>query len=329
MYGVVGGGRRACTAVGLCRAGVGGCRVRGWRGSVGCSCASIVFTSVCSQKPFTITPQHLELTPRHVHPRVTHHRSIDQRIGSSARVSIIVSWVVLSVICAIPPLVCGASMAYECVAEAAGDSTVDELDTDGVFNIDLAAQITVKSMEGKAKMHMLGPVKMVDGTSFIQLKKCDRRLERLLTCAWERGDSRRPLAHTDIIEQLTELKDTAFFIACGFDTSDATQQYHRYTGKVLKAKILALNDVVTIEAPVVGNVAGIQIKTLCLKPRAGMWVELSESVLAYLSDVVREQYQHGDIHNRKRAKVDNDHPPPDGHVSEDASPANSHGAGTP
>ena len=129
------------------------------------------------------------------------------------------------------------------------------------------------------------PVKHVDGVRFFNLLKKDKKVERMLI---KNGGNARMLTDTTIIETVTQLRDEAYWQELG--KRDSCKRL-RYT-KELAAKAISLDDeIVTIDLPAIPDVVETTpAQVLFAKPGTGsMYIEMSESIISYLSRAVSSQ----------------------------------------
>ena len=83
----------------------------------------------------------------------------------------------------------------------------------------------------------------------------------------------------------------------------------------MRQAFCAINSTLTIRAPDVGNIEGIPMAVLSRK-RDGLWLELNEANLDYLTKVVAEQFKSGVI-TRNRKKRQRSEIEPDQEVNEE------------
>ena len=138
-----------------------------------------------------------------------------------------------------------------------------------------------------------------DMKRFFHLKK--DKIAKLLTCVAKDElifNKKRPLTHSDLVEQLTSARDRTFDELAHINTSDG--QRTRYSQKDIRVKVASLPSMMTVNMPAMHGVNAYGIVMLASKRGSELWVELSNDNLTYLSDVVAAQIAEGTIH-RKRA----------------------------
>jgi hypothetical protein len=161
--------------------------------------------------------------------------------------------------------------------------------------------ITCTNVQVHAK-HMTKPatieIEKVADKMFMKLSKSDRKLARLLVAPNVDNES-RPLSKTSIIETILELRDLEFNRTVPENGVNGGPR--RYDRRGVKRSVLELPDTVMVNAPSVGDVAGVQINVKLDKPTERIaTIELTSEVLEYLFRVVEIQ--------RTNANIDQDNP---------------------
>lgn len=159
-----------------------------------------------------------------------------------------------------------------------------------------------------------------NGTTFFLLNKRDQLIRRLLASDLDIGWSERytVLCQTDIAEQLVELKNKAVREACMAAAPKGAKVWKKFwKNPTMRQAFCAINSRLTIRAPDVGNIEGIPMTVLSRK-RDGLWLELNEANLDYLTKVVAEQFKSGVI-TRNRNKRQRSEIEPDQEVNEEHS----------
>ena len=143
----------------------------------------------------------------------------------------------------------------------------------------------------------------VEDTTFFKLCKNDHVIQRLLL--GKGTHSKRMLAHTDVVETIVELRNQKIHDIVepppvddlGLDEPEA---------KRLKLKVLPDNvpKIVSIHAPTVGHVSGIDMKVMSGVARQPVYVELVASNIDYLAAVAMHQVEQGEIDKRKPKRDD-------------------------
>jgi hypothetical protein len=159
--------------------------------------------------------------------------------------------------------------------------------------------------------HLKSPVfltdhKEIDGKIFIKMTKVDSKIARLLVGESVRGV--RPLAKTNIIESLTELRNDNFLLFLGSAGGDMENEpkhedlgidlatEHRQVAKRRRASPRpVLQQTTVVSAPSVLGVEGIDVCVALDGPGKPLWVEFSAANLNYVSSVCRAQLKSGDI----------------------------------
>ena len=159
-------------------------------------------------------------------------------------------------------------------------------------------------------------LKLVGDNQFFHCAKSCRKVMRVMMC---KAAARPPpadldVSKTDIVEQLSGLKDTAFqhAYACvqrggmteeasrdlGLETPTKTSRGNRYT----KVALMQMPDVLLVHAPSILDVEGCDLLVTATKPGGGLWVELSNKSLTYITLVVDAQLQSGGIKRNHPSK---------------------------
>ena len=142
------------------------------------------------------------------------------------------------------------------------------------------------------------PVEPIDGKRFFHLVKSNYGIRKLLESSCD--DSLRAkahgslMAHTTIIEQITELRDAAFEQRLT-DMCTKHQRYKtkRYTAKEQRTSIHQLPVHAELAVPGYGDIAGISMHVKLSKPRSPLYVELTEANLSFITKVVASQAHDG------------------------------------
>jgi hypothetical protein len=139
----------------------------------------------------------------------------------------------------------------------------------------------------------------IDGRVFVDMAKGNIRTCRLLGQATGKS---RPLASTDVIEQLQKLRDTVFPSYCVGYGDDDLGLDDAPTKLQLKDDAPAF---VQIEAPAVpeAGVDSVNIAVLLSKPTSTLQMEVTHESLQYMSAVAAHQIEHCDI--KKHSHRDN------------------------
>ena len=150
--------------------------------------------------------------------------------------------------------------------------------------------------------HLKNPVQLkyfetVDGAVFVKVCKSDSVMCRLLV---EDGAQMagRPLSMTDILEQLSTLRNKVYHeLAFAPDkVEDDKEDLGLDAPTRRRAKDLSeLPKIIVVEAPCVDDVPGKEMRLLLDKPGKPLWMELNEGNLKYLKDSVGCQINSGQI----------------------------------
>jgi hypothetical protein len=145
-------------------------------------------------------------------------------------------------------------------------------------------------------------VKEVDGKCYFDLKKSDRRMERLLVID---DDAARSLPRTSIIETISELISKEFWSRLK-DTPAATTSVGCRMDKKAKAKALMIQgDPAEITIDAIEDIPSQKINILMSSPSSHtVMVELCEDVLVYLTRVIGVQLRQGDTYRKRQKKGD-------------------------
>ena len=143
-----------------------------------------------------------------------------------------------------------------------------------------------------------------DDKSFLKVIKYDRKMERLLLGESDEEKVKnmaRPLSHTDIIENLLQLREAKYKELVGELQKDAAAQ--KSTGlneeaeparKISQAMLDQLPKFATIDAPLVGGVASRKMQVVLeSNARPPLYMELTTSNFEYLQKAVAHQIEAG------------------------------------
>ena len=154
------------------------------------------------------------------------------------------------------------------------------------------------------------PAKEVGGKFYFNLKKSDRRVERLLANPDKDGNESRCLPRTSIIEDIANLSTKAFWCRVNAYESDVGGQPHDFPryGKHAKARALMIHDdPAEIEVGPIGDIPAKKLNVLLTRPSSHtLMVELSVDVLMYLRNVVAAQLITGDTYRKRLRKTEDD-----------------------
>ncbi len=150
---------------------------------------------------------------------------------------------------------------------------------------------------------MLDRVQTVEGAPYINLRKADNSICRLLS---DNPNNVRPLSNTDIIEQLATARNEAYEriikellsegkVDMGLDEPPKKKQRQVPASMPLTTEIMAPN---------IGDHAACTVKVLLTKPASSLWIELSPSNIEYLRGVVKHQRVHCEVQGRGNDKQD-------------------------
>ena len=134
-------------------------------------------------------------------------------------------------------------------------------------------------------------IKEADGALFFNLRgdKCNvRRLVAQFVTDVKAAGAHCVIANTDVIQHLVALK-TAEIKSLTVGDKGVTTRYRSVLKRYVKNR-LTMPDIITIDAPSVGDVAGVGMRVLTIR---ALWVELTSANLVYLSKSSAHQYQSG------------------------------------
>ena len=140
----------------------------------------------------------------------------------------------------------------------------------------------------------------VDGVTFFKVSKVDPVIIRMF--AGYNTKFQRPLSMTDIIEQITSLRNAGYNSALlgdvqsegkedlGLDEPEAKPSRRQRV-----ANKCALPSMITVEAPTIEGIEGRSMKVLLSTPGQCLWVEFSSSNINYFANAVAAQLAAGHI----------------------------------
>ena len=157
--------------------------------------------------------------------------------------------------------------------------------------------------------HLKSPIVLkdsqeVEGATYFKVVKSDAMIARLFVKDQEDRIHTRPLSKTDIVEQVSSLRNSAYYSL--LEDEDEMNEGKEDLGldgpvdRVLRRNrprksMDELPKVVTLSAPDITDIAGVQMRVLMHKPGQALWVELNEANLNYFRLVVEQQIEKGDI----------------------------------
>ena len=156
--------------------------------------------------------------------------------------------------------------------------------------------MTVKWRNVKATINII----RVDGAPFFHLQKTNAVLNNILQCkvqadAVDEKKRLRIMPRTNIVEQITQLRDDEFLKL----TKGVTKtKKRRYSARDVRAHILSLPQVMSIDVPSQGEIDGITMNVKCTKPTSRLFVELIDANLQFVTAVVAKQVADGNIHRK-------------------------------
>ena len=136
----------------------------------------------------------------------------------------------------------------------------------------------------------------VAGTVFFKLTKADQSVTRMLVKVMKYGT--RPLANTDVIEQLVAQRDAK--CRAWQEVSEASAEGKEDLGlddsqRRRKKRRVELPPTAVIVAPTIGDAAGTEMIVLAHQPGTALWVELTGRSIGYLVEAVDHQLTQGTI----------------------------------
>ena len=144
----------------------------------------------------------------------------------------------------------------------------------------------------------------VEGATYFRVVKSDNTIARLFLNDQEDRIHTRPLSKTDIVEQVSSLRNSAYYSLLE-DEADMNEGKEDLgldgpVDRVLRRNrprksMDELPKVVTLSAPDIMDIAGVQMRVLMHKPGQALWVELTEANLNYFRLVIEQQIAKGDI----------------------------------
>ena len=144
---------------------------------------------------------------------------------------------------------------------------------------------------------LLKHVQEVEGRMFFKACKKDAMITRLLAgCSVKDA---RPLAKTDVLEQLVARRNSAVQALHEPQVQDdlALDQPAKKRRHSAPLRLHELPAIIDVDAPTIAAVEGLRLSTLPTKGQAGLWLELTSPVIRYLTAAVQAQMAAGEIQN--------------------------------
>ena len=136
----------------------------------------------------------------------------------------------------------------------------------------------------------------VQGTMYFKMCKSDAVMTRLFVSDATRL-SGRPLSMTNIVEQLSGLRDMSYHdLAFPKDETDGKEDLGLDApSRPVPKALTELPASVSVFAPDIDGVSGLEMRVLMCKPGQPLWLELNQENIQYLVEVVDRQISMGDI----------------------------------
>ena len=161
------------------------------------------------------------------------------------------------------------------------------------FDIETALFAKHDTMKDGVFLH----AKTVGGEKFIDMKKSCWQITKLLTEGLA-CDTRYPLARTDVIEQLTQLRNEQFNInVYGGEDKPMTP---RYTSKKMKPVIIRAPETVDITTPQIGEVQPVVMRVILAKPGKGLYIQATDENLEYIRSAVAHQVMGEQVQSKRQ-----------------------------
>ena len=182
-------------------------------------------------------------------------------------------------------------------------------DTDDAVGDDDAAGFTttpcVAVQHGALPRVVYVPIMTIDGKSFFTLRRDVKCLQLFVGGSPYIGAGYEALQHTNVIDQLREMRHTEFLTRVTVDATNA-KTHNKFRHGSMRLKILQLPDYVTIRAPDVHDVMGVDVTVALTKGNSPLQLELTDDCLTYLRSAMLAQIASGTVvRKRDYEKPDN------------------------
>ena len=171
-------------------------------------------------------------------------------------------------------------------------------DTDDAVGDDDAAGFTttpcVAVQHGALPRVVHVPIMTIDGKSFFTMRRDSKCLQLFVGGSPYIGAGYDTLQHTNIIDQLREMRHTEFVARITLDGSKAPKP-NKYRHGSQRLKMLQLPDYVTIKAPDVHDVMGVDVTVVLTKGNTPLMLELTDDCLTYLRSAMLAQIASGTV----------------------------------
>ena len=175
------------------------------------------------------------------------------------------------------------------------------------IRISQARKIEGGQFEGKKALYMdvtILPEENGTAIPFLALEKSSRKLTRLL-CVERDYAKNRPLARTDIIEQIRALRDKAFLALVGKTDWDVSRKTLR--SRADKARALMFDETVApITVPPIDDIPEYTMKVVLTQPNNMLLAEFNIENIEYLRTVVNKQIVNGNIKTKYKRGFNNE-----------------------
>ena len=144
-------------------------------------------------------------------------------------------------------------------------------------------------------------LKVVEEKHFWNLRTQTSAVNRILTSLIDDKDPKKLyqiLARTDVVEQLGSAKKAEIHRIVSDGRYKGDRQWRMQ--KNYTKSLLTIGDIISVQAPSVAGVDGIEMQVLSAK---GLWVELNSENLVYLAKTTRAQHAAGGVDKGMRRGV--------------------------
>ena len=151
-------------------------------------------------------------------------------------------------------------------------------------------------------------VQQINGVHFWRAIKSDPLVTRLLL--GKSSPSERPLALTDVIEQLQALRNAAVDAIANPVAKEDLNLDDESTSTKRRRGQKGLHDLppmVSVTAPTIGEVIGLQMKVLPHQGPHALWLELKPDIISYLSMASKYQIDHEVVAKKGKPKHKESH----------------------
>ena len=151
-----------------------------------------------------------------------------------------------------------------------------------MVSLEFNTTVTITTPAIKAPIDI--PCVEVEGKHFVRLRKSSTKTIRLFNVSSKRSDS---LSETDIIEQITHIRNAQWFQRLGM--KDRTRP-HRYKNRGVQNKVITIDSFVAATLPTIDQIQGHVAEVLLEKPgTSSVAIEATAKNIDYIQTVCAYQ----------------------------------------